>query len=93
MHTMKSFAQVFASMHADTAADAEQASKLVRENGISQFWIKKFVKLEDGFRSLETYVYHMNDASGIITIYRDVAGRQHDVQTVDLAELAALAAL
>ena len=90
---MKSFAQVFTAMHADTAADAEQSSRLVRENGISQFWLKKFVKLEDGFTSLETYVYHMNDASGIITIYRDVAGRQHDVQTVNLAELAALAAL
>jgi len=87
---MTTVIELFKKLHALQTAESSDSSKIVRENGVSQFWIKKFVKLSDGYTSLETYVYRMNDSEGLVTIYRPVLGKRMDVETLDLTEFASL---
>jgi len=86
------FTESFRSLYNSQKADALQSSLLVRENGLSHFWVKCSVKI-DGLRSVETFVYSMRDSEGIISTYRKGAFlERHDEDTIDLTELAELAA-
>ena len=84
------FFKSFESLYNSQKAKAIQSSRLVRENGISQFSVTCSVNI-DGHRSVETYVSTMNDDEGIIRTYRQGAfSARLDEHNIDLAKLASL---
>ena len=84
------FAESFQSLYNSQKATALQSSRLVCENGISQFSVTCSVNI-DGHRSVETYVSTMRNDEGIIRTYRQGAfSARLDEHTINLAELASL---
>ncbi len=84
------FSESFKSLYNSQKAAALQSSRLVSENGISQFSVTCSVNI-DGHRSVETYVSTMRDDEGIIHTYRQGAfSARLDEYTIDLSEIASL---
>lgn len=81
---MKNYAKLFENLHAYVTGSAKKSSKIIRENGLFHFWVKDFMTLGDGYTSLETLVYNLNEKTGVVTIYRPVNGRHLDEHTLDL---------
>lgn len=87
---MKDKAALFKTLYKAQSASATVSSHLIRENGMSQFWVKRLVTLGDGLNSLETFIYEMNEKTGLVNIYRYVYGKRIDEQTLNLAEFSNL---